>query len=117
MERRGYKRVPVVRDGKVIGIVSRANFLRALVRRLEGQPVPVVDDLTIRNSIIAEVDRNGWMSSSTIDVEVHEGVVELHGVVPDQHVRQAIRVAAENTAGVQRVTDELTVLPINRGWV
>lgn len=34
MERHGVKRIPVVGDGKVIGIVSRANLLLALTRRI-----------------------------------------------------------------------------------
>jgi CBS domain-containing protein len=33
------KRVPVMRDGKMVGIVSRADLLRALVRQIESSAV------------------------------------------------------------------------------
>jgi len=109
MERRGFKRLPVVRDGKVIGIVSRANFLRVLARRLEDAAEATAEDMDIRRRILDEVDRQGWVSNSSLDVVVNAGKVELDGMVDDERVRDAVRVLAENEPGVSGVVDRLRV--------
>jgi len=117
MEERGYRRLPVVRDGKVTGIVSRANFLRALVRRADSAPPITVDDLGIRNRIVEEIDRRGWVPSSSIDVTVRDGVVELKGAVIDVRIKDALRIAAENTPGVRAVEDHVELVPQMPGWM
>jgi len=117
MERKGFKRLPVVRDGRVIGIVSRANLLRALAKRIDEVPSAAGADLQVRHRILEELDARGWMPSGGIDVAVHGGVVELHGVVGDEQVRRAICIAVENTPGVTQVDDRMrTVKPVP-GWV
>lgn len=117
MEHHGYRRLPVVRDGKVTGIVSRANFLRALVRRADPAPPVTVDDLGIRNHIVDEISRRGWVPSSSIDVTVRDGVVELKGAVIDIRIKDALRVAAENTPGVKTVEDKVELVPQMPGWM
>lgn len=109
MERRGFKRLPVVRDGKVVGIVSRANFLRLLARRLEDAAQATAEDMEIRQRILDEVDRQGWASKGALDVAVNAGKVELDGIVEDERVRDAIRVLAENQPGVTEVAERLRV--------
>ncbi|APF38992.1 CBS domain-containing protein [Chelatococcus daeguensis] len=109
MERRGFKRLPVVRDGKVVGIVSRANFLRVLARRLEDAAQATAEDMDIRRRILEEVDREGWVSNASLDVVVNAGKVELDGTVDDERVRDALRVLAENEPGVSEVVDRLRV--------
>ncbi|GGC52673.1 CBS domain-containing protein [Chelatococcus reniformis] len=116
MERRGFKRLPVVRDGKIIGIVSRANLLAALARRLEALPEPIQDDLSIRSRIVEEVDRGGWAAIDAIDVSVRGGKVELTGTVGDDRVRDAAQVVAENVAGVGQVANRIEVIPIVFPW-
>jgi len=117
MEEHGYRRLPVVRDGKVTGIVSRANFLRALVRRADPAPAITVDDLGIRNHIVDEIHRHGWVPSASIDVTVRAGVVELKGAVIDSRIKDALRVAAENTPGVKSVEDHVELVPQMPGWI
>lgn len=109
MERRGFKRLPVVRDGKVVGIVSRANFLRVLARRLEDAAQATAEDMDIRRRILDEVGGQGWVSNASLDVVVNAGKVELDGTVDDERVRDAVRVLAENEAGVREVVDRLRV--------
>src|SRR5215470_9568191 len=81
MERHRIKRLPVVQDGKLVGIVSRADLLHALgnVAR-ELKPV-AGDDATIREQIIAECAKQPW--ASRINVVVRDGVVGLWGVITD----------------------------------
>lgn len=117
MERHGFKRVPVVREGRVIGIVSRANFLLALSRRMDEAPAAPADDLEIRRRIFAEIERQRWNPHTMLDVDVRDGVVHLAGAVSDRRVRDAIRVLVENVPGVQRVEDEVSVMNLASGYV
>jgi signal-transduction protein with cAMP-binding, CBS, and nucleotidyltransferase domain len=109
MEAHQIKRVPVVRDGDVVGIVSRANLLSALVRVMGEAPQPVVSDLTIRKSIMDEIAGKEWAPGDTVDILVHNGVVTLNGAVEAEHVRDAVRVAAENAPGTVRVWDNIRI--------
>ncbi|MCH4559181.1 CBS domain-containing protein [Mesorhizobium jarvisii] len=115
MEERGIKRLPVVSDGKVVGIVSRTNLLLALSRHPGEIPSSVVSDLAIRKSIVNEVESKAWTHGAAIDVNVRDGVVNLNGTVTDEKVRTAVRIAAENTPGAIRVVDNLRVVTLSRG--
>lgn len=109
MEARGFRRLPVVRDGKVVGIVSRVNFLRVLARRLEDDAQSPADDLAIRRRILDEIGKQNWVAKSSVDVVVKAGKVELDGLVGDERVRDALRIAAENVPGVREVVDRIRV--------
>jgi len=117
MESRRIKRLPVVRDGKVVGIVSRANLLRALAGLTrETKPSPV-DDATIQKHLIAELEKQPWAPVALINVIVRNGVVHLWGSLTDERQRRGIRVAAENTPGVKRVEDHLVWVEPMSGMV
>ncbi|TJW79062.1 MAG: CBS domain-containing protein, partial [Mesorhizobium sp.] len=116
MEERGIKRLPVVSDGKVIGIVSRPNLLLALSRHTGEIPSSVVSDLAIRKSIMDEIESKAWTPGATIDIVVRDGIVNLNGTVTDENVREAVRVAAENTPGTVRVVDNLRVVTLSAGY-
>jgi len=108
MERRRIKRLPVVRGGKVVGIVSRANLLHALAGLGRGLPRPTKDDARIRGQILDEIDKQSWVSTHLVNVIVRNGVVELWGTIFDGKQGEALTVLAENVAGVERVEDHLT---------
>jgi CBS domain-containing protein len=117
MERRHVKRVPVVRDGEVVGIVSRANLLRALAALVVEAPPATVDDIALSARILAELAKQSWAPRIGIDVMVRDGVVELNGTIFDERERQALRVAAENVPGVKSVRDHLCWVEQMSGWV
>ena len=107
MEKHQIKRVPVVRGGHVVGIVSRANLLHALAGAArELKPVAQSDD-AIRASLVAEVAKQPWAPMALMDPIVRDGVIELWGSITDERVRQALIVAAENVPGVKEVRDHL----------
>lgn len=111
LEKHRIKRVPVVRDGKLVGIVSRANLLQGLATK-EVTPVEAPgDDRVIREAIMQEVDKNTGVRVAGISVIVSEGVVELWGLVDSDEQRTAVQVAAENTPGVTRVENNLGLVP------
>ena len=104
------KRVPVVEDGKLKGIVSRANIIQALVAVKEtGLPETDASDQEIREAVMAEFDRHAWSGSSTINVVVKDGVVRLWGLVGSEDARKAVHLAAESIDGVKSIEDNLSV--------
>ena len=117
MERYRIKRLPVVRGDKVVGIVTRQNLMRALASlALAAHPV-AADDATIRERLLAELNRHAWAPVGLIDVVVKDGVVKLSGALTDERERQAIRIAAENIPGVKKVEDHLVWIEPNTGVI
>ncbi|MGR2740552.1 CBS domain-containing protein [Billgrantia sp. Q4P2] len=112
LEKRHIKRVPVVRDGKLVGIVSRANLLRGFSATTPDIATPVTaDDREIRDAILKEVDENTGVWVDRINVIVTEGAVQVWGLVESQEEKMAVQVAAENTPGVKSVENNLGMVP------
>ena len=107
MERRRIKRVPVLDGDVLVGILSRADLLRALLGALEEKPAPTTSDEEIRERILAELARTAWVPRDGVTITVEKGVVALNGVILDEKERGALRVAAENVPGVRAVEDHL----------
>jgi CBS domain-containing protein len=108
VERHRIKRVPVLRDGKLIGIVTRGNLLQGLAT-LKAELPKSVDDATIREELVAELRNQPWAHLYTDDIVVENGVVHLHGTVRTEDERLALRIAAENVRGVRSVEDHLMI--------
>jgi predicted transcriptional regulator len=106
METNGVKRLPVLRDSKLVGIVSRANLLQAVASLAREIPDPTADDDHIRSRIVAAIEKNDW-SPFGLNVIVRDGIVHLSGVITNESSRQAAMVATENVAGVKKVHDHL----------
>ncbi len=108
-EERGIKRAPVVRDGKLVGIVSRANLLQGLAAAKTEGTGP--GDSAIRAAILDTAREDAGVRASLIDVTVADGVVHLWGNVGSAAEREACCVVAQNAEGVKEVRDHLRVLP------
>ena len=107
MESRGIKRLPVLENGRMVGIVSRADLLRALLGLLPQDQSDNRSDALVRTAILAELERQRWAPREFVDVHVDRGIVRLRGVVTSQAEREALRVATENTPGVKGIVDDL----------
>jgi CBS domain-containing protein len=106
LETKRIKRVPVLRDGVLVGIVSRANIVQAIAARPEGAHEPVSgDDETVRAKVIENLEGKPWSGLCKNSVFVSNGVVDLYGTVESGSERDASRIAAENTPGVVKVND------------
>lgn len=115
LEKHRIKRVPVLRDGKLVGIVSRADLLQGLVAgRGDVAAASNPDDRTIRERLVEELASETDIRVDLISVVVEGGVVHLGGLVDSEAERDAVRVAAENVPGVTAVVNH-TVL--RRGLV
>lgn len=109
MEKHRVKRLPVLSKGKLVGIVSRVDLIRALAtRQAEPMPPPPESDATIRAVMNDVLKNQDWALSAVVNVVVSDGVVHLWGVIDSDEQRQALRVAAENIPGVTAVEEHLT---------
>lgn len=106
MERNHVKRLPVLRNNKMVGIITRSNLLQAVASLARDIPDPTADDDHIRNRIIQSIEKTDWQPFG-LDVTVRNGIVHLSGVITDDRLRQAAIVAAENVEGVKMVHDHL----------
>jgi CBS-domain-containing membrane protein len=110
LEKHRIKRVPVMVNGKIVGIVSRANLVQALVSLDHAKKSDAsVDDLTLHSNIIEQLRSKSWADPTTISVIVNDGAVELWGIVDSETEKDAIRVAVEVTPGVRQVLNKLVV--------
>jgi CBS domain-containing protein len=107
MERRHIKRLPVLQDGRLIGIVSRANLVQALASVARELPQVAIADEQIRNRLWDELAARDWAEINLLNIVVHDGVVHLYGMVTGSREADALRTAAENIPGVKAVHNQL----------
>jgi CBS domain-containing protein len=114
MEKNAVKRLPVLENGELVGIVSRANLLQAVAsaRKL---PDTAPSDKAIRDRILSSLRAKAWIHTGLLNVTVSNSIVDLWGVAESDAERKAIRVAAESTPGVSAVHDNLIKYP-GGGW-
>jgi CBS domain-containing protein len=105
MERHRIKRLPVLRDGRVVGIISRANLLHALASLARETPASSGGDAAIRDRILEALAKQHW--ALAVNVVVKNGIAEIWGTIMDERERQACIVAVENVPGVKQVHDHL----------
>ena len=109
MEKHGIKRVPIMKDGLVVGIVSRANLLQALASASADGEVAETDR-ALRQRIVDSIKNQPW-ASRPFNVIVKDRRADLWGFVYSKDEKAAIRVAAEATPGIEAVADHLRVMP------
>lgn len=116
LEKHTIKRVPVVSNRQLVGIISRANLVQALAS-LEAKPHLQLSptDTEIRSRIVRQLENEPWAHTSLLNVLVSDGVVDLWGIVQTSVEKNAVRVAAEATQGVRAVNDHLVLRPIESG--
>lgn len=108
LEQKGIKRVPVVRDDRLVGIVSRADLLRGLAARGLKPMVPEAqEDGAIREQLLGVLECEPWADTTLLSIVVEQGVVHLWGLVRSEDERHALYVAAEAVPGVRGVQDHL----------
>ena len=117
LEKHHIKRVPVLRDGKLVGIVSRANLLQGIANAAVAPTQSPTDDRQIREAILKEVENNTGVQVEGISVIVDGGAVEVWGLVESLEQKQAVTVAAENVPGVTQVENHLGMMPRGVGYM
>ena len=114
MEKNAIKRLPVLENGQLVGIVSRANLIQAVATARKLLDIPL-SDTTIRENVLCQLKKQPWAHTTMLNVTVNAGVVDLWGVAESAAERKAIKVAAESTLGVCAVNDNLITRFVG-GW-
>ena len=109
MEAHSIKRVPVVQERRLVGIVSRANLLRAFAALPEG-PCAAASDTEIRAALSRELAQQPWSRRADNSVVVTGGVVHLWGMVTSREESRALELAAQSVPGVRDVQNHTVVL-------
>lgn len=113
LEGKHIKRVPVLRDGKLVGIVSRADLLRGIA---SGGEVAAGKgpgcDRVLRDRIQDRIAATGIARSGFMQVVVSNGVAHLWGLTGSDTEREAVCLAAEEIVGAGKVEDHMTEMPV-----
>ena len=115
LEKYAIKRVPIVKDGQLVGIVSRANLIQAVASDRKKLEISL-SDTTIRDKLLAHLKSQRWAHTGLLNATVSDGVVDLWGISNSDTERKAIRVAAESMPGVVAVNDHLIMRPQAWGY-
>jgi len=109
LEARRIKRVFVVDKGRLAGVITRADLLRALHARkaLAAEAVPSGDQ-DIRGRILEAIgEQADWTSGTVINVQVADGVAHIWGQTEYESQRKALLVLVEGIPGVKSVVPHL----------
>jgi CBS domain-containing protein len=106
-EQKRIKRVPVIKDGKLIGIVSRSNLIQALATVVGRMDQHHETDRQIRLDLLSRLQEQKWTDFGSRNITVSARVVHLWGLVGSEAERKALLALAEDVPGVSRVSDEM----------
>jgi hypothetical protein len=107
LERNRIKRVPIVDDGKLVGIVSRSNLIQALASsELVAKP-KLEADKVIRLEVLDLLGQQHWTDFGSRNITVQDGTVHLWGLVGSEAERNALMALAQSVPGVSGVADEM----------
>jgi CBS-domain-containing membrane protein len=115
LEKHSIKRVPIVENGALVGIVSRANLIQALAADRKGLDSPV-PDTTLRDKLMSHLKAQPWAHTSLLNVTVNDGIVDIWGITRSESEKKALRVAAESMAGVRAVNDNIIMQTWQTGY-
>jgi CBS-domain-containing membrane protein len=105
------RQVPVLVDGKLVGMISRTDLVRKLAEVTVAAPAVRPQNGQLQKAILDEIEAQPWLKSAIINASVSDGIVELYGAVNSDAQRQGLRVLVENVPGVLRVENHVGLLP------
>jgi len=109
LDRSKIKRVPVLRDGKMVGLIARSDLVKVLSQTASAEATGNVHDGDLQRVLNDKMKSQPWLDASFLNVIVENGTVQLWGLVSSDDQREALRTLVEETAGVKKVDDRLSV--------
>jgi CBS domain-containing protein len=105
------RQVPVVSDGRLAGMISRADLVRALAEVSIAAPAARPDSGALQKAVWDRIEAQPWLKTAFVNLAVKDGVVELWGAVDSDDQRRALAVLVEGVPGVVKVEDNVTLFP------
>lgn len=111
MEQNHIRRVLVLKGGKLVGLVSRADLLRAILR-MPATPHEAYDDHGIQVALLKAMRSQPWVDTYWIYPSISGGVVTFHGFARNETTRHGLAVMAREISGVTEVRDQMGPMPL-----
>lgn len=105
------RQVPVMSDGRLVGMISRADLVRKLAEAKVAAPAARPDNGALQKAISDRIEAEPWLKSVFVNLTVKDGVVELWGAVDSDEQHRALKVLVEGVPGVRKVVDQVGLLP------
>ncbi len=108
LDKRDVKRVPVLENNRIVGILSRGDVVRAFAMqppRQAGQ----VSDAAVQTAIQKRFAEQNWLDATFVSVSVRDGVAELSGIIRSKAQLAAVETMVEETSGVTAIRNALKV--------
>lgn len=106
------RRVPVLKDHRIVGMISRSDLVRALAQVARPHETAPLDSTALHKAVYEALRTHSWINATYATFSVNDGVVTLTGLTESNDQRRALKVLVEEIPGVREVQDRLTV----RSW-
>lgn len=103
------KRLPVLQDGKLVGIITRSDLVKAFSQSPKPVDQQVVDDALLQRALADKMRGQTWLNQTYLSIVVEQGIVQLWGYASSQDQRQALKILIEETEGVKSIDDRLII--------
>jgi CBS domain-containing protein len=111
LDANGIRQVPVMDDGKLVGMIGHSDLIRVLAAAQAPAPAPRPSDGALQAAIWRAIKAQSWLSSAYVNLAVNHGTVELYGAAASSDQRRATKVLVEGVPGVVKVEDKMGVFP------
>ena len=113
LDTQGIKRIPVIRDGHLVGIITRSDLVRVLAHADLDRDGAPRDNATVQKDILGKMAEQSWLDTSYVNLQVREGIVELGGFIASEDQRHALHVLIDEVSRSRKIDDKLQIgLPV-----
>lgn len=105
------KRVPVLKAGQLVGMITRGDLVRALANAETTRSPAVGDSAKLQKLLNERIEQQSWLNPSYLNVVVTDAAVELWGFVSSEDQRRALLILVRELAGERQVGDHLAIGP------
>lgn len=109
LEKHNLKRLPVIKEGRLVGLITRGDIVRALSKKAMERVPAAVTDSDLQAQILERMKKAKWLLDSYINLTVADGVVSMWGMAVSEDQRKALTVLINETPGVKQIDDRLRI--------